>query len=541
MNDDEQLPADLRDSLLRAIKINSERAAADLATEIDPASSINYDEVRARTMADLYRERVIIEEKFRQHRPREAAFWGIAPATCQDVEQTLVNHPDVGVLQYFLCEERLLIFLTTADETRATHTNISKQDLTRQIQRYRRLIEMQGKENLSVLNSSQTASVLLDEISLQLYQALIAPIEAFLPQGIRLCIIPHSVLHYLPLNALRTERGNYLMEEIEILYAVSSSIFDWCYNQNVDRANTRIVTFANPTIGDGGWDLPLAGELWASLAETADVRLFSGSEANKQAFWQHAPEAAILALDVHNVFNKNYPLSTALRLAPVRDNNGAITVREIYLAGKGAFRGRLAVAAVCDGNLGEDTGTAAEDELTTLARALHYAGFPTVITSLWRVHDLSAWFLMEFLYGELLKADNEAGWLPAGEALRKAQMHVARLSGGQALERCLNQRRRVLKEDSQDIRAAWLEISAIAWIEVHCGNFPAAEQAYECARDAFESAGGDYKNIVAAIDHDVPILRRLREMHPQIPDYERPIFAHPYYWAPFILLGRWSC
>jgi CHAT domain-containing protein len=191
--------------------------------------------------------------------------------------------------------------------------------------------------------------------------------------------------------------------------------------------------------------------------------------------------------------------------------------------------------------VGEEVREGAEDELTTLARALHYAGFASVVTSLWRVHDLSAWFLMEAFYEELLQSLHAGATLAVGEALRRAQLYLPRLSGGEALERSLAQREVAAREDPSGLRAAWLELAAVAWVEAHCGNFRAAQAAHERARTVFAAAGRGYEEVVAALDHDIFTLGHLGRAREEDADYRRPIFAHPYYWGAFVLLGRWSC
>jgi CHAT domain-containing protein len=541
MGDDEQLLMQSQLSGLRAFYLDAERS---LVTPPCAEDGLAQDAARAtdaRVLSDTYRERIMAEEMLRRRAPRLAAFWGIAPATCSDVERTLAQHKDVSILHYFICEEQLLIFLTTASGTAGVHSRVSKRTLIEQVARFRKLVEMHGRESIPVLSGQSNANVLLDDLAQQLYDALIAPVEPLLPTGSRLCIIPHGVLHYLPFNAFRAGDGEYLIDRFDLFYTVSYSIFDWCYNQPTDQTNHKIVALANSSVRNKYWNLPLAEEQARNLAARySQTSLFVGEEANKEAFWQSGPGAGILALDVHNLFNQERPLDTALYLSARSNNSGVLSVREIYQKGKGSLGGRLAVAAVCDGNLGESAGTQAEDELTTLARAFHYAGFPTVVTSLWRVHDLSAWLLMENFYDELLQTSDKQGRLYAGKALRKAQLHLSQMRGGEALDQALKQRENARIQDPTGLRAAWIDLYAIGWIEAHSGNFAASRMAYERARNVFSIAEYDYKELLDAIEHDIHVLERLIRQQSS-PDYDRFIFNNPYYWAAFILLGRWEC
>lgn len=539
-NDEQLLLEELQKDMLRALRLNSERGLEDLENSLR-ASELEAPEIIDDNFDAVYRRRIADEETLLRKAPRMAAFWGVAPATCRDLQQTLARYPDLSVLQYFVCEERLIIFRTTAEGTHAVHSPISRQTLTELVQRYRQLIAFRGNESIASLEPLP-ADLLLRDVASQLYQAVVSPVERSLPAGARLCIIPHGVLHYLPLNTLFTNDGSYLLEKYKVFYAVSRSLFDWCHNRKTKVTNRQLTVFANPRIGNWDGNLPLAEEQARNLAsERPDIRLFTGSEASKEAFWRYAPEAGVLSLDVHNVFNQQRPLLTALRLADSGSGDGGVlTVRELYQRGRGVMRGRLVVAAVCDGNVGEDATAGAEDELTTLARAFHYAGFSTVITSLWRVHELSAWLLLEMFYEDLL-ASPDADALNAGDALRRAQTSLARMSGQEILVRCRRQYDLANQQDVSGLRGAWILLSAVAWVEFHCHNFEAARRAYEKARAVFAGAGTEYDELLAVIDHDLPLLENLSRSAQQLPAYDECLFEHPYYWGAFVLLGRWNC
>lgn len=537
-NEEQLLLEKLQQDMLRALRLNRERGLEDRVNSLH-ATDLEASEIVDDNFAAVYRRHIADEQELLNKAPGMAAFWGVAPATCRDLQQTLASFPDLSVLQYFVCEERLIIFRTTARGTNAVHSPISRQTLTALVQRYRQLIAFRGNESIDSLGAPPT-DILLRDLARQLYQTMISPVENDLAAGARLCVIPHGVLHYLPFNALLTSEGSYLIEKYQVFYAVSRSLFDWCHNRKPIAMNRQLTVFANPRIGVLSENLPLAEEQARNLAsEGSDIRVFTGGDASKEAFWRYAPEAGVLSLDVHNAFNQQRPLLSALRMADTGDG-GALTLRELYQRGRGVMRGRLVVAAVCDGNVGEDAGAGAEDELTTLARAFHYAGFSTVITSLWRVHELSAWLLMEKFYEDLLASDG-ADALDAGNALRRAQTSLARMTGREILARCRRQCDVANQQDASGLRGAWIELAAVAWVEVHCQNFEAARLAYEKARAVFAEAGSEYDELLAVIDHDLPLLENLGRSAQQAPSYDKFLFDHPYYWGAFVLLGRWNC
>jgi CHAT domain-containing protein len=120
------------------------------------------------------------------------------------------------------------------------------------------------------------------------------------------------------------------------------------------------------------------------------------------------------------------------------------------------------------------------DELIGLVRAFIYAGTPSVLVSLWPVDDLSTRFLMERFYRELTTEDGTT----KAEALRRAQHYLMTLTEAEIRERL-----------------------------VECGlNEP-------------------------AVDHELHRLRRATEAGDKKGESQEQLFAHPYYWAPFLLIG----
>lgn len=120
------------------------------------------------------------------------------------------------------------------------------------------------------------------------------------------------------------------------------------------------------------------------------------------------------------------------------------------------------------------------DELVGLARAFIYAGTPSVLVSLWKVDELSTRLLMEHLYRDLVSVAAGSPSLGIAEALRRAQLYLMQLT-------------------SEDLRSRLAEY----------GEEPAAiDRRLEHLASVYGIAQGD-----------------------------RP-FAHPYFWAPFVLIGE---
>ncbi len=121
------------------------------------------------------------------------------------------------------------------------------------------------------------------------------------------------------------------------------------------------------------------------------------------------------------------------------------------------------------------------DELIGLVRAFIYAGTSSIIVSLWPVDELSTRILMEHLYRELLAGKSNAA------ALRSAQHYVRHLTAAQVVE-----------------------------ILVSFGINEAAAQV----------------GLLLSLTHTPQI-----QNHKTIEQSAQPVFAHPYFWASFLLIG----
>jgi CHAT domain-containing protein len=116
-------------------------------------------------------------------------------------------------------------------------------------------------------------------------------------------------------------------------------------------------------------------------------------------------------LATHGVVDPNQPMFSYLALASSEEDDGLLTVREIFGLNVHAS---LVVLSACETALGA---LSSGDEIIGLSRAFLYAGSGDVIVSLWSVADEPTAILMTRFY-QLLKEHS------AVESLRLAQIEV---------------------------------------------------------------------------------------------------------------------
>jgi CHAT domain-containing protein len=125
------------------------------------------------------------------------------------------------------------------------------------------------------------------------------------------------------------------------------------------------------------------------------------------------------------------------------------------------------------------------DEILGLSRAMLYAGTPSLLVTLWPVHEIPTRLLVERLVEDLPLAETPDARFDPALTLAAAQRWLRALSCAET-ERLLTN---------------WVELSA-AEVEAH----------------------------LTALWHMT---------HPgQAPQAESQIFAHPFFWSPYILIGE---
>jgi len=303
---------------------------------------------------------------------------------------------DTTLLEYFVTEERTLVFVITQDTFETVALDVSGDALTDTITGFRDFASLEDPHPASLQ---------------QLHSWLVAPIESHLATS-TVGIVPHGALHYLPFAAL-TDGERYLGDDQVLFTLPSASALAFIQEKRKDNADT-LLALGNPTIAEPLAVLHFAEREAEAVADLYATQPFVGADASESVVWLQAANAGILHLAAHGAYNAYNPLFSAIYLAGDAENDGRLEVHEIYGLDLTAATD-LVVLSACQTQIGE---VSAGDEVVGLSRAFLYAGTPSVIASLWNVDDEATALLMERFYTHL-----RAG-LSKGEALRQAQIDV---------------------------------------------------------------------------------------------------------------------
>ena len=246
-------------------------------------------------------------------------------------------------------------------------------------------------------------------VARKLYLRLFEPIERFL-SGPNLIIVPHGVLHYLPMNALH-DGSQYLIDRYSIRMMPSASAIRYLQGKRFDSQG-GILAFGNPDLDNPRADLAFAQNEAIEVARTRpNSKVLLRKDATEAALMAYGDRYAYLHFATHGLFNAETPLKSALLLSPDAQYNGILTVDKLYSL---QLNAKLITLSACETGISQ---IANGDDLVGLTRGFLYAGASAIVASLWQVDDSSTAFLMTRFY-EAMETTNMR------DALRKAQLET---------------------------------------------------------------------------------------------------------------------
>lgn len=130
---------------------------------------------------------------------------------------------DVTLLVYSVTNQHLYTFLVSRKVFEVKASNTPSTKLARLVGDY--VSDIRARIPLPELK----------EKSGELYQLLVAPVAERLPKDATICIVPDKSLHFLPFQTLCDVGGNYFIESHHLTYAPSASVLIRCIQLNKDK------------------------------------------------------------------------------------------------------------------------------------------------------------------------------------------------------------------------------------------------------------------------------------------------------------------
>ena len=358
-----------------------------------------------RQVAEAEKAYTAFLSRVRKENKEQASLMNVESLTVKQVQELL--DPGVVVLEYFVTQDGVLVWIVDKDNVASVKVPLPRKKLQAKVASFRESISQ--LEELGKLNIP----------SQELYKLLIQPALLHV-KGKELLIIPHDVLHYLPFQALLAPSGKYLIEDYPINYLSSASLMQFTQEKRKAKGELtkvladggKVLTFGNPDLNDPKMALQYA-EVEAkeikSLYPKSSVYL--EKDATEERAKALSSQSDIIHFASHAELNEDDPLASAILLAKSDKEDGRLEVREIFGMD---LKASLVVLSACETGLGK---LSSGDELVGLTRAFIYAGTPSVVASLWNVEDSSTAQLMASFYKNLKT-------MTKVEALRQAQLQL---------------------------------------------------------------------------------------------------------------------
>lgn len=317
------------------------------------------------------------------------------------------------ILEYFLCHRGVYLFAVDHRGVSAQKLYVSPEELYRDVEKFRMFI---------------LGFDLWEPFAIKLYEKLIQVVEDELSGKERVCIVPHGILHHLPFNALlvQLEPKKFLIEQYDLFYVPSSSILDIAHRKNKKTGKRSLIMAKSDFSDHPGWrDLEgtlVEKDLLVEGALLPGAESYENGDATEERLKAVAGQYDYLHLATHGELNQEEPLRSRVLLSAGAEEDGSLTVSEIFSLDLSAY---LVTLSACEtGEIGSYVAGkefSSGDDLVGLTRAFIFAGSPSVVASLWYVSDAATVLVMERFYTELKKHDK-------AYALCEAQRYMIRES-----------------------------------------------------------------------------------------------------------------
>jgi CHAT domain-containing protein len=349
-------------------------------------SSFGESESRASGLRQL-REAIItaqseyedIIQNIKLHSPAYAEMVTAQPVNPEDLRSTLDDNS--AVLAYWISNDELIIWFITKSDIVCREIPVSGEYLGSLVEKARKAIESDSPE-------SEVKTPLKS-----LYSILAEPVEINISQFRNLIIIPNGSLHFLPFQALVDGHGDYLVQNHNIIYEPSASVFMIC-GKRKGSTGSRFMGMALSDLSiENKPGLPGTDEeLRKILPLFPDNISAFGKQGTETFVKKNAGNFNFIHFATHGSYNYDQPLYSYLLFPSSDEDDGRLNVYEVFGLN---LKASLVTLSACETGLGNIN---RGDEIVGLSRAFLFAGSSSVIVSLWAVADYPTSMLMASFY-----------------------------------------------------------------------------------------------------------------------------------------------
>jgi CHAT domain-containing protein/Tfp pilus assembly protein PilF len=359
-------------------------------------------------------------------------------------ERTLTSNKTL--LEYFVGDSSIFIFTITKD-TFHVEKVVKDFPLKMWVEHMRSGIYTPFQNRYYSQDFRDSLNHLYTTSAYQLYEKLILPVKAHIPDGSELIVVPDGVLGYVPFDALLTTQVDnvenprgypYLLKDHQTSIAYSATLLMEMQNKKHVKAPNKTFLAMAPIFEENNADSFLLASRFIDMSDSRNrlsalsfnipevtnlQKLVGGdiltnADATEEAFRNAAPDYKILHLSTHGKANDKAGDYSFLAFYELKDSieNEWLYNRELYDL---ELNADMVVLSACETGIGE---LQRGEGIISLARGFSYAGAKSIITSLWSVDDAEAPVLMNSFYTYLKDG------LSKDAALRQAKLDYIQTS-----------------------------------------------------------------------------------------------------------------
>ena len=322
--------------------------------------------------------------------------------------------PREQLLEFFVGSDRLYVFKIDQFGLRLHELPLPVQ-LSERVLQWRQSIEnyqSPGQDRVALLEAYRKEAH-------QLYLDLLAPVISPMEDIDRLIIISSGILDLVPFEALLSQAPaataslkdySFLLKKYTISYSYSASL-QWFLHQ-LPLSGQRKAGFAPNFDGSSGWpSLSCSASMFDKVMASSNDDIYANQDANIAQFRAIANRYRLLHLATHAQAN---PDQGDFSFIVFGDGNGgydSLYAKDLYLYD---LEAELVILSACETALGTLYNS---EGVISLARAFHYAGARSVLTTLWRVNEGANCSLLEQFYAALGRGADKK------DALRTAKLN----------------------------------------------------------------------------------------------------------------------
>lgn len=369
------------------------KAARVMLARLDSADLESRADISLKSGGEGGRQRTlqVVRQELRSTAPELSALVTVNSVPPEELRTLL--RPDDTLVEYYYQGAELYAFILSQAGLQAVR--LDADGLVAQVQAFRKNIE--NPQSAEWPASSRV-----------LYAHLWQPLERQITTK-SVIVVAHGVLHYLPFTALQRPDGGLLVDRYSMRLLPSASVLKFLKPARAKK-QAPLLAFGNPDLGDPELSLQFAeGEAKTVATLYPASRVLTRKNATETAFKHTAMAYSRIHFATHGKFQADAPLDSGLYLAKDGENDGVLTVGELYSMNLDAD---LVTLSACETGLGK---IANGDDVVGLTRGFLYAGSRSIIASLWSVDDKATADLMQAFYKNLAT-------MGKAEALRQAQL-----------------------------------------------------------------------------------------------------------------------